>query len=350
MSWLGDFRFAARTLIKNPGFTAVAVTMLALGIGVNATVFTVADAVLFKGFPKVPANDRLLYISNGGCCISYPDFEDIRAQAKSFQGMGITHGIGRALADGSGFAERIDVTEISADTFPAVRVQPILGRQFTAADQNPGAPAVALLNYGLWQRRYARDPGTIGRTVRLSGVLTTIVGIMPEGFSFPQKAEMWVPLVETALVRNRANTYTWFAFGRLRDGVSFESAKAETEGIIRRLETEYPIIDQRQHLVVQNFAQFFLGANSAVLYGSLWGAVIFVLLIVVANLANLLLARAIGMSREISVRIALGVGALSGSFSSKAFCWRALAVSWAGGSLSGVYTLMRSPCTAKRPG
>lgn len=307
-SWWGDIRFSVRTLVKNPGFTAVAVAMLALGIGVNAMVFTVASAVLFKGFPKVQANDRLLYISNGGCCISYPDFEDIRAQAKSFQGMGITHGIGRALSDGAGFAERVDVTEVSADTFPTAGVNPIAGRQFTAADQNPGAPAVALLNYGFWQRRYAKDPAVIGRTVRLTGVPTTIVGIMPEGFSFPQKAEMWVPLVETAMVENRAQTQTWFAFGRLRDGVSFASAKAETEGIIRRLENEYPVSDQRQHLVVQDFAQFFLGQNSAVIYGSLWGAVAFVLLIVIANLANLLLARAIGMSREISVRIALGAG------------------------------------------
>ncbi|HEX5229652.1 MAG TPA: ABC transporter permease [Bryobacteraceae bacterium] len=308
MTWPGELRFAVRTLLKSPGFTAVAVAMLAVGIGVNATVFTVTSAVLFKGFPKVKANDRLLYVSNGGCCISYPDFEAIREQAKSFQGMGITHGIGVSLVDGAGFAERLDVTEISADTFPTVGVQPIAGRQFTHADQNPGAPAVALLNYDFWRRRYAKDPAAVGRLVRLSGVPTTIVGIMPEGFSFPQKAAMWVPLVETAMVKNRAYTNTWFAFGRLRDGVPFESAKAETEGIIQRLETEYPVTDQRQHLVVQNFAQFFLGQNAEVIYGSLWGAVGFVLLIVIANLANLLLARAIGMSREISVRIALGAG------------------------------------------
>ncbi len=117
MSWLGDIRLSFRTLVKNPGFTAVAVAMLALGIGVNATVFTVADAVLFKGFPMVARNDRLVYISNGGCCISYPDFEDIRAQAKSFQGMGVTHGIASVVSDGSGFPESIDVTEVTAGTF-----------------------------------------------------------------------------------------------------------------------------------------------------------------------------------------------------------------------------------------
>lgn len=328
--WLGDVRFGLRALAKNPGFTVVAVAMLAAGIGINATVFTVADAVLFKGFPTVAQNDRLLYISNGGCCISYPDFQDIRAQAKSFQGMGITHGIGDALTDGAGYAQRVEITEVSSDTFRTVGRRPILGRDFEPADQAPGAGPVAILSHGFWARRYGKDPDIVGRAIRLNGAFTTIIGVMPEGFSFPQTVDMWVPLMETAAVMNRGQTYTWFAFGRLRDGVSFASAKAETEGIIRRLETEYPLTDTRWHLVVQNFAQFFIGANAALIYGTMWGAVGFVLLIACANLANLMLARAIGRLREISVRIALGAG-----------CWRiirqllveSLMLSCAGGAL-----------------
>ena len=117
MSPLSDVRLSLRTLIKNPGFTVVAVAMLAVGIGVNAAVFTVTNAVLFKGFPLVKENDRLLYISNGGCCISYPDFEDIRTQAKSFEGMAIVHGVSKTLNDENGFAERLDANENSADTF-----------------------------------------------------------------------------------------------------------------------------------------------------------------------------------------------------------------------------------------
>src|SRR5215472_10014533 len=112
MRILGDVRLSLRVLAKHPGFTAAAVAMLALGIGIDAAVFTVTDAVLFKGFPLVERNDRLLYISNGGCCISYPHFADIRAEAKSFQGMGITHGIGRTVSDPSGFAANVDVTEV----------------------------------------------------------------------------------------------------------------------------------------------------------------------------------------------------------------------------------------------
>ncbi len=308
MSLPAEIRLSFRTLASNPGFTAVAVATLALGIGVNAAVFTVTNAVLFKGFPLVQGNDRLLYISNGGCCISYPDYEDIRAQAKSFDGMGVTHGIGSIVADESGFPENINVTEITADTFRLVGQKPIMGRDFKPSDQVPGSAQVAILNYGFWQRRYGRDRRIIGRVLRINAAATTIIGIMPEGFSFPQTTDIWVPLVETAAVKNRANTDTWFAFGRLAPGVKLQSARVEVGAIIQRLETEYPLTDQRTHLDVRDFPQFFLGNDASMIYGSMWGAVGFVLLIACANLANLMLARAIGRSCEISVRIALGAG------------------------------------------
>ncbi len=282
--------------------------MLAIGIGVNAAVFTVTNAVLFKGFPLVQGNDRLLYISNGGCCISYPDFEDIRAQTKTLRSMGITHGLSKIWRDDSGFPENVDVTEISAGTFETVGQAPTIGRDVAHSDEIAGAAPVAILNYSFWAGRYGKDRTVVGRTVRMNGIPTTIIGVMPEGFSFPQKADVWVPLVETAAVKNRNNTDTWFAFGRVRDGVAFESARAEIEGIIKRLETTYPVADQRFHLVVQRFPEFFIGPNAARLYGSMWGAVGFVLLIACANLANLLLARAMGRSNEISVRVALGAG------------------------------------------
>lgn len=307
-SFAQDIRYALRNMRRSPGFVAVSVAMLALGIGINAAVFTVAHAVLFKGFPQVEGNDRLLYISNGGCCISYPDFADIRAEAKSFSGMGVTHGIGKVIDDGRGFPENLDVTEVTSDTFHTAGRRPILGRDFAPADEIPGAAPVAMLNYGFWERRYGRDASMVGRTVRLNAVPTTVIGVMPQGFSFPQKVDLWVPLVQTANVLRREATDTWFAFGRLAPGVRFQSAKTEVEGIIQRLETEYPITDTRQHLVVQNFAEFFIGSNAASLYGSMWAAVGFVLLIACANLANLLLARSMRRAREISVRIALGAG------------------------------------------
>ena len=130
MSLLADIRVSARSLIQNPGFTAVAVAMLAVGIGVNATVFTVTDAVLFKGFPLVQGNDRLVYIGNNGCCVSYPDFEDYRAQAKSFDGMAVVHGVQLTLNDSTGFAETVNGNENSADVFRLVGQKPSLGRDF----------------------------------------------------------------------------------------------------------------------------------------------------------------------------------------------------------------------------
>jgi putative ABC transport system permease protein len=310
MNLLGDIRLSLRNLAKNPGFAAVAVTMLAVGIGVNATVFTVTNAVLFKGFPLVAGNDRLRYISyrNSNCCVSYPDFLDWKAQSKSFDGMAIVHGVGIALTDSSGFPENLSGNENSADVFRLVGARPMLGRDFTAADEMPGAAPVAILNYGFWERRYGKDPTIIGRTVRMNGALTTYIGVMPEGFSFPQTVDVWVPLVQTPKVMNRENRDTWVVVARLANGVTVETAQAEMDVIGKRLATEYPVTNRELLPEVQTFTQFFIGPNAALIYGSMWGAVGFVLLIACANLANLLLARAISRSREISVRIALGAG------------------------------------------
>ncbi|MBZ5632968.1 MAG: ABC transporter permease [Acidobacteriia bacterium] len=310
MSLLGDIRLSLRTLVKNPGFTAVAVTMLAVGIGINATVFTVTNAVLFKGFALVERNDRLRYIGykNSNCCVSYPDFLDWRAQSKSFEGMAIVHGVSIMLSDDHGFPDNLSANENSADTFKVVGQRPMLGRDFTASDETDGAPPVAILNYGFWERRYGKDHNIIGRTLRMNGAPTTVIGVMPEGFSFPQRVDVWVPLVRTRNVLKRENRATWVVLARLADGVTMENARAEMEIIGRRLAGAYPLTNRDLLPEIQTFDQFFIGPNAVLIYGSMWGAVGFVLLIACANLANLLLARAIGRSREISVRIALGAG------------------------------------------
>ena len=141
----------------------------------------------------------------------------------------------------------------------------------------------------------------------MNGVLTTVIGVMPQGFDFPQKVEVWVPLVTTDEVRKRENRQTWFVLGRLKDGVSFEEARAEIQTIGKRLASAYPP-NRDLRPSVDHFHEFMIGPNATALYGSMWGAVGFVLLIACANLANLLLARAMSRSREISVRIALGAG------------------------------------------
>ena len=304
-----DVRYAVRALRRSPGVTLTAVATLAIGIGINAAVFTVTNATLFKGFSYIDRHDRILYMTSvEGCCVSYPDFLDWRAQAKSFEGMAIVHGVQIIFSDQSGFPEYYYATEVSADTFRLLGQKPTLGRDFAPPDETPGAASVAILNYGFWERRYGKNPAIIGRTVRINGAPTTVIGVMPQGFFFPQNQDLWVPLVPTASVMRRVARDTWFVFGRLADGVTVESARAEMETIGRRLESAYPLTNKGFLPIVRNFHEFYIGRNAALIYGSMWAAVGFVLLIACANLANLLLARAMGRSREISLRIALGAG------------------------------------------
>jgi putative ABC transport system permease protein len=307
---LQDVRFAFRALRRSPEFALTAIATLAIGIGVNAAVFTVTKAALFSGFPMVENNDRVLYLSGGGCCVSYPDFLDWKAQAKSFTGMAIVHGVLRVIGNRSGYPESFDATEVSAGTFQLIGQRPILGRDFTPSDETPGAPAVAMLSYGFWERQFGKDPAIIGRAVRMNGVPTTVIGVMPRGFSFPQKQDLWVPLIPTPEVLRRDNRGTWFVFGRMAAGVTIQSARAEMETIGRRLGKAYPLTNQGRNLLphVDDFRGFFIDPGETPIYGSMWGAVGVVLLIACANLANLMLARAMSRSREISLRIALGAG------------------------------------------
>lgn len=306
-SWIADVRYAARIMRRSPGFTATAVAMLAAGIGLNVIVFTVTNTVLFKGFPGVHDSDRLLYITaRGSGGASYADFEDWRAQARSFQGMALVHGVQQTFSDEAGFPESFDATEVTSNTFSLVGQKPILGRDFNAGDDMPGAPPVVMLRYGFWERRYGKAPSVIGRVVRLNGVPTTVIGVMPPGFSFPQNQDLWVPLVPTPDVRRRDNHTNWFVLGRLADHASIDEARAEMAAIGKRLELAYPLTNKGFPVEALRFHEFFIGPNATLIYQAMVGAVGFVLLIACANLANLLLARAMTRSREISVRLALG--------------------------------------------
>lgn len=314
MSLAGDVRSGVRKLARNPAFAVLAIAIVALGIGVNAAVFTVANAVLFQGFPHIDPDNRLLYIvslRNGtsGGETSYPDFLDWRARARSFRGMAAvaTGGLRLILDDGAGAPETCDGTQLSANAFQVLGRKPILGRDFAASDETPGAPAVAILNYSFWERRYGKDPRVIGKALRINGAPATVVGVMPPAFYFPHhRVDLWMPIVPDAALGKRQNRVLWFAFGRLADGVTIDRAQAELDVIGRQLERSYPLTNFRVLPKLMDFRRFFIGQNASALYGALWGAVGLVLLIVCANLANLLLARAISRSREISVRIALG--------------------------------------------
>ena len=309
-SFLRDLQYAVRGLLHAPGFSAVAVGILALGIGINVIVFTVTDAVLYKGFPLVKENDRLVYLDNS-CCVSYPDFEDWRNQAQSFEAMVPVHGLAMSFQDRTGFPESFQVSEVDPRTFQVVGQQPLLGRDFLPTDAEPGARRVAILRYSFWERRYNKDPSVIGKDVRVNGRPTTIIGVMPQGFSFPQFADLWIPLIPTDEARqNRGDRSLWFILGKLRPGVIVESARTEMETIGRRLGAAYPETNQGRFLIpqVKLFHEFFIGDNATDIYQAMLAAVLFVLLIACANLANLMLGRGMHRSHEIWIRMALGAG------------------------------------------
>ncbi len=304
-----DARAGARGLRRSPGFALTAIATVAVGVGMNAAVFTLANTIFFKGFPGVARNDRILYITGprGQGDVSYPDFEDWRDQARSFQDVGAVADLKVALGDDVGHpVERRDATRVTANVFRLLGQRPVVGRDFTPADALPGAPPVAILNYGFWNERYAADPAAIGRFIRLDGTPTTIVGVMPQGLSFPQKVDLWVPLTPTPQIRRREARGLWFAFGRLADGAAREGAAAELATIARRLASAYPDTNTGAPPIVSAFDEFFVGPNARRMYGSLLGAVGLVLLIACANLGNLTLARAVDRSGEFSVRMALG--------------------------------------------
>jgi len=309
---LHDLRLALRGLRRDRVFALAAIAMLALAIGLNVTVFSVMNTMLFRGFPIVKRNDRPVYMQerypSGLCCMSYADFEDWRSQSHSFQGMAFVAGKPIAFRDGEGHTTLDTSTAtVSANAFELLGVSPILGRDFAPADEAPGAPLVAILSYHFWESRFGKRANVAGSIVHINGAPATIVGVMPEGFDFPEERNLWTPLAHTPQLHERSPG-GYMAFGRLRDGASVQSARAELETINRRLASAWPATNRGVTPRVDTFSQFFIGPDASIIYGSLWAASWFVVLIACANLANLTLARTMGRSREFSTRMALGAG------------------------------------------
>jgi putative ABC transport system permease protein len=312
-SFLQDVRFGARMLRKSLGFTVVSILTLALGIGINGTAFSLTNGAFFKGFP-FDESHLIVYLGsrnirrlapNGR--VSYPDFRDWRAQAKSFSGLAAARAEPMTLNDGLGTTETHMAAFMTANSFQVIGQKPAIGRDFTSSDEAPGAAPVAIITYGLWERRYGKDPSIIGRTVRINGNATGVIGVMPKGVIFPVSLDLWVPMVPAADSEKR-DVRNLIVFGRLAESATLESARAEMTAIALNLQNQYPVTNQGFAPLVLTYNEFINGPRIAIAFTAMLVAAGFVLLIVCANVANLLLARALSRSREISIRVALGGG------------------------------------------
>jgi putative ABC transport system permease protein len=281
---LNDLRFALRVLLKSRAFTAVVVITMALGIGVNTAIFTIVNAVLFKGMPfDNPAEIAFVSSNRGG--ISYPDLGDIREQARSFRGLGAFNNLQADLSDGDTDAERVSGARLTANSFSLLGAQPLIGRDFTPADEQLGAEPVALLSYALWQTRYNGDGDILGKTIRINLAEHTVIGVMRPGQAFPQDTRLWVPLIPNPVLERR-DARGLVVFGRLGDGVSFERAGAELATITTALAQSYPETNKDIEARVAPYTDRGTTGPIRVILYSLLGAVCFVLLIACANVAN----------------------------------------------------------------
>lgn len=303
-----DLRDAARSLTRAPRFAAGAVLVLALGIGINVAVFTVADAALFRGFHGLGDQDRLVYLTTGrDCCVSFQDVLDWRAATHSFDGIAAVADLRVAFDDGAA-AETATATEVTANTFALLGARPAFGRDFATDDDRPGATPVVILSDRFWRAKLLADPGVLGRVVRLNGLATTIVGVMPAGFVFPQNQGLWLPIGPRVTGQLRSARGLWFAVGRLAAGVTPDAARAELESVGQHLAGMYPDTNTNITPWVQSFSAMFVGRDATAVYGALWIGVVVLLTLTCANIASLLLARSLDRTRDASIRLALGAG------------------------------------------
>jgi predicted permease len=307
-----DLAFAARMLLKHPGLSLTVILTFGLGIGLTTTVFSIVNGALYKGLPFEDA-DRLVAVGWTDPArnirflnIGVHDYVDLREQQTVFEDVFAMSIRTVNLAGSEGRPERFTGAYATAGLFEILRVQPILGRSFREGEDRPGAEPVIVIGYDVWQERFDGSPDVIGQTVRANGEMRTIVGVAPEGFLFPDREQLWVPLEIDPSASLRGEGPAYLVIGRLRDHVSLDEALVQTATIAGRLEQEYPETNEGVGATVLTFTELLLGGEAYGIFMTMLGAVIAVLLVACANVGNLLLARASVRAKEVAVRTALG--------------------------------------------
>ena len=314
-SLLSDIRFTARTWLRNPGFTAVAILTLALGIGANTTMFSVVNATLLRSLP-FPRPEQLMTIWKGPAnnpdrlgIVSLPNYRDYQAQNRLFESMALFDSAGRGYnLTGEGEAEQVSGVRVTASFFSVLGVQPLLGRTFLREEETSGRDRVVVLSHALWVRRYASDPSIVGKSIQMDGQAYSVIGVMPPAFRFQFGGgglrQLWVPAGWTKGDEDRGSN-SFYSIGRLKDGATVAGARSEMDAIGRALASAYPNDNVGQTVRVMPLADFGVDRLRPTLVAML-GVVGFVLLIACVNVANLTLARAAARSRELAIRCALG--------------------------------------------
>jgi predicted permease len=308
---LHDLRYSLRMMRLHPWFSAALVAALALGIGANTAVFTLVNVVLFKPLPFA-GGERIVAIFHRNAAqsqdrvpIAYSDYLEYREQATTFESLEASMNANVTLSDEGNPPEPYGMSRVTPGFFDMLGVQSVVGRRFEPADTTAGAAPVVLISHNVWRDRYGRSPDVVGRSVRAGSELATIIGVMPEGFGFPSAQQVWMPLVETAELRDRAQRRLML-IGKRAEGVSIEEARADLDVIAQRLVAEHPDNEGLGATAVMTFHELQNGGPIRVVFILMQGAVGFVLLIACANVANMMLSRALGRTREMSVRAAMG--------------------------------------------